>query len=157
MAVAQRTIALLKQDLMNRISDLDCIATRGRDLFSIDDFGEQHELAAMPTFGMTYEGAGMVENQAEGKAMGAHSAALISLFFATIVVVEYTGGNDENSVSQATGVLDEIRTAVHGYRGIGSRVWMFNGESPYKQVDGGKVYYIQNWKMDIPLVGTSVT
>jgi hypothetical protein len=151
------TVAELKKDLMDRISDLDCIKTRGRDLFNIDDFGEQHELSSMPTFGTTYEGAGVVENQAEGKSRGSHSVAIISLFFATIVVVEYTGGNDQNSVSQATEVLDAIRKAIHGYRGIGSRVWMFNGESPYKQVGEGKVYYIQNWKMDIPLVGTSTT
>ena len=155
--MVQPTVAELKKDVMDRISDLDCIETRGRDLFHIEDFGDQHELSSMPTFGMTYEGSGMVENQAEGKAEGTHSAAIISLFFATIVVVEYTGGTDQSSVSQATDVLDEIRRAVHGYRGIGSRIWMFNGESPYKQVGEGKVYYIQNWKMDIPLVGTSTT
>ena len=155
MAYSIPTIANLKAQLIEKISALDCIKTRGRDYFSLDDYGPQIDLATMPTFGVAYAGASKIENEASSTDKGSASAMLHSLYFDVAVAVEYTGGEGQLSVPVATDVLNNIRREVYGFRGIGSRPWMFLSESPFKYLGDNKVYYIQHWKIDVPLIGTS--
>lgn len=159
MALADRRISFLKQELLELIGCMDDFnGSPGLDVYSPEDLDERQDLMQKPAFGISYQGSAVVDNEATAAARdGIQSAALITLYFQVIVVVEYTGGFMQNSVPDATDVLDAIRTTVYGYRGIGSRVWKFVGEIPYKVIGDGTVYYLQDWKTDIPLVGTSTT
>lgn len=147
--------AAYKQELLDTIAGLPDFDMTGMDLFNIEDFKDRANLMDMPAFGVAYTGAGLVENEGAAVGAGGSSSTLITLYFRVIIVVEYTSGDRQDSVSHATDVLDRVRRAVYGFRGIGSRVWKFTGESPYAQIGEGTVYYLQDWSIDAPLIGDS--
>lgn len=153
---ANTTIAEFSEDLKSKIEAVDEIASQGKDIFAIDDFDAAIDTVEKPAFGIMYEGAARIENQADSKSVGYKSVMVHSLYFAVVIAIEYTGGYGQESMKQVTNVLDALKRAVHGYRGIGSKPWMFDGEAPYKQGDG-VVYYIQKWRIDTPLIGDSTT
>lgn len=156
--MAQRKISQLKGELLDVINSIpDFNEQPGLDLFNIDDFFDRQDLVHKPAYGVAYQGSGIVENEGNAKTKGVSSSALITLYFQVIVVVEYTGNTGQLSLIDATDVLDSIRTTLYGYRGTGSRIWQFVGEIPYKEVGEGTVYYLQDWKNVVPLVGTQTT
>lgn len=119
---------------------------------------ERMSLVGYPLVAIAYEGGEPVQgnSSADPKGRGSHGAALYTATFTVILAVEYVNALSGNDTKvDALDLMDSIKQALIGYKGVNSRPWIFKGESPMDGVLEGVIFYGQIWQTDISVVGNS--
>lgn len=158
MAVNEATIELLDAELMARCKLVPAFRDHGYSVFNADDMDEKRGREVLPVFGVAYDGAEPAPSDPNPKpnvAALSSRAQLVQMTWTVIIAIEYrSNGQIGESRKAAHDLLDGLRKAVSGFKGVNSRPWKWAGEGPLREVSGdGVVYYGQVWQTVVVTVG----
>lgn len=149
----------LLPELQSLVKQVPAFAVSGFSVFSVDDLAAKTELQALPVVGVIYDGALPKEpsrNVAIGVAQGSGSVAIVTLQFTVVIAVEYHYAGHDDTKTQASALLSDLRRTIFGYTGVNTRPWRFVYERPEPEASGdGLVFYSQVWQTDIPVIGNT--
>lgn len=150
-------IDVLRDELIGLLKLVPAFAASGFSVFDIDDLKEKTDLQNLPLAGVVYDGALPKEpskNVVNGLAVGAGSAAVVTLQYTVIIAVQYHYAGQDDTKPQATKLLTDLRGRIFGFRGVNTRPWRYLMERPEPEASGdGLVFYSQVWQTDITVVG----
>lgn len=156
MAIA--TLVELEAELIGLVKGVPAFNDIGFSIFDLTDMKDRTEHQGFPLVGVGYDGAEPVDankgNAANPVAERAGGASLVTVQFTIVLAVQYHYAGQDDTKPQALNLLDDIRKAVMGYKGVNSRPWKFIGEKPEPaSSESGLILYTQVWQTAIPVVG----
>ena len=151
------SIADLEDELKALIRRLPAFKSSGFSMYSLDEISSvvAGQSLNLPVAAVGYDGAeALYGNDATPVAQGAHGAVLTVVQFLIVIGLEYRYTPQGDSKRKAFDLLDQVRSAVLGYKGVNSRPWQFVGERPEPDAStDGVVYYSQVWRTVLPTIG----
>lgn len=148
------TITQLENELIQTIKGVAAFSENGFSIFDLADFGEKLAAQTLPCAGVAYDGAEPAGNDATPTTK-AHAAAFLNVQFVVVVATQYRYTGQDDTKQAVFALLDQVRAAVLGLKGVNSRPWRFVGERPEPDPSGdGVVFYSQVWQTTLPIVGT---
>lgn len=160
-------IRQLIRELYDLVAAVPEFSERAWSIYDLEDLSEKSQFAGFPVVGIAYEGTAPADQSASSagnfKSAAAQAnqrqcqaAALLEQKFSIIVGIEYnpTGNDDgtDDNKAVATDLLDEIRAAIIGYKGVNTRPWLLEGEAPTGSEIEGVIWYGQIWKTTVPVL-----
>lgn len=157
----------LTAELVEIVSAVPEFSERTWSVYDLDDLTGKSEFTGFPVVGVSYEGTAPIAQSAssagnfKSAAAQAHqaqcqAASLLEQRFSIIVGIEYnpTGNDDgtDDNKAVATDLVDGIRAAVIGYKGVNTRPWLLEGEAPTGSAIEGVIWYGQIWKTTVPIL-----
>jgi hypothetical protein len=146
-------ISELNNELIELVKAIPDFAGRGFSIYDLEDLLRETQLQTFPLVGVSYNGSapqGVLTSAGQPHP----SAVMVEHQFLIVVGIQYqyAGQNDEKSI--ATDLLDEIRNAVLGFRGVNSRPWRWMGDHPEPGASiDGIVFYSSVWHTSLPAKG----
>lgn len=160
-------IRQLIAELVEIVSALPQFTEKTWSVYDLEDLSEKSAFAGFPVVGIAYEGTVPADQSAssdsnfksaaaQARQCQVQSAALLEQKFSIIVGIEYnpTGNDDgtDDNKAEATDLLDDIRAAVLGYKGVNTRPWQLEGEAPTGSDIEGVIWYGQIWRTTVPVL-----
>lgn len=144
----------LTEELIAVITALPAFVGKGFSIYDLQDLHTVLKYESMPLVGITYEGCNPVGNPTGGKTTTAKTSSMLIVNFSIIMALSYGSsvGVDDTKVD-AVDLLDSIRNAVMGFKGVNHRGWRFNGETPIYSDIEGVIFYGQTWSVRLPITG----
>lgn len=154
-------------ELEGLVSALPAFKDKTWTIYNLEDLDEKRQFQGFPVVGVAYESTNAVDQSASSagnfKSAAAQAnraqcqaAAMLEQRFSIIVGIEYnpTGQRDgtDDTKAIATDLLDDIRSAVLGYKGVNTRPWQLEGEAPTGSEIEGVIWYGQVWKTTVPVL-----
>lgn len=148
------TVVGLESELIGLVKSVPSFGGMGFSVFSMDDFEGKSSGVTLPVAGVVYDGMEPTGNQAISAGDRTGGAALVNAQFVVVVAVQYSYTGADDTKQQAFALLDEVRNAVMGFKGVNTRPWRFIGERPELDSSGdGVAFYSQVWQSTLPIVG----
>ncbi len=147
----------LEQELIGLVKGVPAFATSGFSIFNLQDLEAQAgTYINYPLAGVGYNGCEPVQgNQGDPVARSTSAVTLVNGIFLIVIGVEYGYTGKDNSKPAAFDLLDQVRAAVAGFKGVNPRPWRFIGERPEQAASGdGVVFYSQVWQTAFVSSGT---
>jgi len=143
------TIALLENELLERIQTVPQFGDRGFSIFNLDEVGDIAAAGVgFPLAAVAYIGTVPRENSVNTTS-GVQSAAadiiMVQKQFAVLVAVEYNWSDTENTKVVATDLLDQVRGKLLGFKGVNKRPWTLLDEGPAESNIDAAILYMQTW------------
>lgn len=148
------TINALTQELVTLAKDVTEIAGKGYSVYDMDDLSTVVQYETLPIVGISYEGMIREGKQAEGKTLMARSAGIQRINFSILLALRYeSASSTDDTKVDAVALLDSLRSTILGFKGVNTRGWTFNGESPLASNIEGVIFYGQSWSSNSPITG----
>jgi hypothetical protein len=151
--MATATLDQLANELVTRIKTVNDFTNAGFYVYNLEELEQTSSTAGFPLAGVAYEGS-EVADKGKNPARGHTTMVYLRATFHVIVGVNYQYVTDVDTKKTATDLLDSIKQALLGYRGVNTKPWYFAGEFPVDGKTEGVIYYGQLWETDLPMVGT---
>lgn len=152
------TIRQLTAEIITQIKTLDAFnhpsVVKAFSIYDLEDFKSVVEFGGLPLVGVAYEGSAVAGNEAIPVATKTRAASIREVSFSIVIGLEY--GSAVSGVDpkpDGLDLLDGIRLALMGYRGVNNRPWKFLGESPLEGNLENVIFYGQMWQTLIPIQG----
>lgn len=136
-------------------------------IFSVDNLQQQAGNIGWPLAGVMYEGCSPAEDKQGGtpqsspRGRGDFGVAMLDVQYSIVIGVQYgfsgtMGDADSDTKLYAFSLLDDVRAAVLGFKGVNTRPWRFIGEKPELEASTDtEVYYSQVWRTTVPQSGNT--
>lgn len=125
-------------------------------VFNQNEFENIANETGMPAIGVYYVMSEVRGNISAQQARSV-SATFIIARFMLILIADSRYISPEDSSQSVFNLLDQIRVLLHGYMGVNSRPWRFDGDVPIAIRTENAICYGQRWETEIPLVGSYST
>ena len=148
------TVVQLEAELIGLVKSVPSFSGMGFSVFDMDDFESKSSGVTLPVAGVVYDGLEPQGNQVTSAGPAIGGASLVVAQFVVVVAVQYSYTGSDDTKQQAFALLDEVRGAVMGFKGVNTRPWRFIGERPELDSSGdGVAFYSQVWQSTLPIVG----
>lgn len=154
-------------ELVALVEDLREFRDHAWTIYNLEDLREKSQFTGFPVVGVAFEGitpgdqaastsSNFKSAPAQARQCQVQAVAILQYRFSIVVGIEYNptgqraGSDDTKAV--ATDLLDEIRQAVLGYKGVNSRPWLLEGEAPTGSEIEGVIWYGQVWTTQVPVL-----
>lgn len=150
------TIKQLETELLTLVRAVPVFTECSFSAFSINDLEVKSEHQGFPLAGVGYNGCYPLDQAEKGKNVGqVHAMSMVDAQFLVMIGIQYQFAGQVDNKQQAMDLLDQLRSAILGFKGVNSRPWRFIGERPEPEADAdGVVFYSQVWHTAVPVVGT---
>lgn len=153
----------LENELIERVRSTTTFRQKSFSIYSAKDLVSRKDGGIKwPMAGVAYEGMSPVDMQKPNNRVsrGSASSIMVTVEYSVIIALEYSPTGSVDSKQDAFALLDEVRKAVLGYRGVNAgRPWAFKDERPLetetedKELEG-VIFYGQLWSTEVPLTGS---
>lgn len=144
----------LSDELISLLQGTDSFRKRNVTVFDVDDFAEITKTGStLPMAGVQYEGGTVLEPSTDRPSSGSLLKAMMEVGFSVTLAIEYRAIGDDDTKRVAMDMLQELRLAIMGYKGVNSRPWVLLSEFPIESEFEGVIFYGQLWKTIIPIKG----
>lgn len=153
------TILEMQDELVERLKSTTTFQSKGFAIYDLRDLQGQAEAGVhYPMAGVAYEGGELLraEQDTNKLARGRSAANTFNIRFSVIIGIDYTSAATTDRKDVALTLLQEVRDAVLGFRGVNSRPWMLSSEAPLDGDLDGVIFYGQLWVTDVITYGTHV-
>lgn len=150
------TIQQLEEELLGLVKPLPAFQNVGFSVFDLNDFDSKRSGQTLPVVGVAFNGAEPQSKQSkDGRPVAdVNATSLILVEFVIVIAVQYSYTSQDDTKPTAFNLLDAIRSAVNGFKGVNNRPWVWVGERPEGDASGdGTVFYSQIWQTTLPTVG----
>lgn len=158
MAINQVTIELLDAEILALAKAVPAFKNHGYSVMGVEDFDEKRGREALPVVGVAWDGAEPApKDQNPNVASMSTRATVMQLTWTVIIAIEYRHNGQAGATRVAAhDLLDGLRQAISGFKGVNTRPWIWAGEGPIPDASGdGVVYYGQVWRTTVISSGTS--
>lgn len=153
------TVKALEEELLGVVQTLPTFKDKAYSVFDLDDLEDRTEgqTSNLPLVGVSFVGASPDGHQVVPKSSGAQGALFGTWTFVVIVVVQYRVAGKTDTKHDGTALLDELRSAVNGFKQVNTRAWRWKGERPEPEASGdGLIFYSQFWETSAPALGANI-
>lgn len=152
--MTQATISQLEAELIEAVKGVPAFLQSGFSVFDLADMDEKRTAQTLPAFGVAYDGAEPVGNDAKPTDRSNRAVAMVSVQFVIVIATQYRYTGQDDTKQQAFALLDQVRGVLLGYQNANSRPWRFVGERPEPDASGdGVIFYTQVWQTSLPISG----
>ena len=154
-------------ELIGIVEDMRQFRDHAWTIYNLEDLESKSEFTGFPVVGVAFEGIVPIDQatststnyrsaQAQARACDVQGVGMLQYRFSITVGIEYNptgnrrGSDDTKAI--ATDLLDEVREAVLGYKGVNSRPWLLEGEGPTGSEVEGVIWYGQVWTTTVPVL-----
>lgn len=167
MSALKFKIEQLHTELETLVQAVPAFSGKAFSIFSVDNLQQQAGNIGWPLAGVMYEGCAPVEASQHGTAQavprgrGDSGMVMLDVQYTIVIGVQYgfsgtMGGADSDTKQFAFSLLNDVRDAVLGFKGVNSRPWRFVGEKPELEASTDtEVYYSQVWRTTVPQSGNT--
>lgn len=155
------------EELVGIVGDLRAFRDHAWSIYNLEDLESQSAFTGFPVVGVAFEGIIPVDQSAststnfksataQTRACQIQAVGILQYRFSITVGIEYNptgnrrGSDDTKAI--ATDLLDDVREAVLGFKGVNSRPWLLEGEGPTGSEVEGVIWYGQVWTTTVPVL-----